>query len=174
MEKLNIAEQEVLEIGIRNRCLREFLLKNHGEVVQTANGIKKVKHLMISTEGPEAELDDMKRAGFSEERIAKTFSQWVGFHGASTKYLFEDIAQMSELRSIIISDMDFSETPECIADLSKTKSWRRCQSAIARDCRASCCQPQSKMYISPLMMRNKLFHLKIWKIRGVGKFVNRT
>ena len=131
MEKLNIAEQEVPEIGIRNRCLREFLLKNHGEAVQTAKGIKKVKHLMISTEGPEIELDDMKRAGFSEERIAKTFSQWVGFHGASTKYLFEDIAQMSELRSIIISDMDFSETPECIADLSKNKKLKE---VSIRDC----------------------------------------
>lgn len=120
MEKINV-EQEAPKLCIKNHCLREFLLKNYGESVQTVKGIKKVKHLMISAEGPEAELDDMKRAGFSEERIAETFSQWVGFHGASTKYLFEDIAQMSELRSIIISDMDFSETPKCIADLSKNK-----------------------------------------------------
>ena len=120
MEKINV-EQEAPKLCIKNHCLREFLLKNYGESVQTVKGIKKVKHLMISAEGPEAELDDMKRAGFSEKRIAKTFSQWVGFHGASTKYLFEDIAQMSELRSIIISDMDFSETPKCIADLSKNK-----------------------------------------------------
>ena len=120
MEKINV-EQEAPKLCIKNHCLREFLLKNYGESVQTVKGIKKVKHLMISTEGPEVELDDMKRAGFSEERIAKTFSQWVGFHGASTKYLFEDIAQMSELRSIIISDMDFSETPKCIADLSTHK-----------------------------------------------------
>ena len=120
MEKINV-EQEAPKLCIKNHCLREFLLKNYGESVQTVKGIKKVKHLMISAEGPEAELDDMKRAGFSEERIAKTFSQWVGFHGASTKYLFEDIAQMPELRSIIISDMDFSETPKCIADLSKNK-----------------------------------------------------
>ena len=120
MEKINV-EQEAPKLCIKNHCLREFLLKNYGESVQTVKGIKKVKHLMISAEGPEAELDDMKRAGFSEVRIAKTFSQWVGFHGASTKYLFEDIAQMSELRSIIISDMDFSETPKCIADLSKNK-----------------------------------------------------
>ena len=120
MQNLNV-EQSIIEVGLKNDCLLEFLLKNHGESVQTAKGLKKVKHLIISTEGPEAELDLMKRAGFSEERIAKTFSQWVGFHGASTKYLFEDIAQMSELRSIIISDMDFSETPKCIADLSKNK-----------------------------------------------------
>ena len=121
MEKINV-EQEAPKLCIKNHCLREFLLKNYGESVQTVKGIKKVKHLMISAEGPETELDDMKRAGFSEERIAKTFSQWVGFHGASTKYLFEDIAQMSELRSIIISDMNFSETPKCIADLSKNKT----------------------------------------------------
>ena len=120
MEKINV-EQEAPKLCIKNHCLREFLLKNYGESVQTVKGIKKVKHLMISAEGPEAELDDMKRAGFSEKRIVKTFSQWVGFHGASTKYLFEDIAQMPELRSIIISDMDFSETPKCIADLSKNK-----------------------------------------------------
>lgn len=120
MEKINV-EQEAPKLCIKNHCLREFLLKNYGESVQTVKGIKKVKHLMISAEGPETELDDMKRAGFSEKRIAKTFSQWVGFHGASTKYLFEDIAQMSELHSIIISDMDFSETPKCIADLSKNK-----------------------------------------------------
>ena len=120
MGKINV-EQETPKLCIKNHCLREFVLKNYGESVQTVKGIKKVKHLMISAEGPEAELDDMKRAGFSEKRIAKTFSQWVGFHGASTKYLFEDIAQMSELRSIIISDMDFSETPKCIADLSKNK-----------------------------------------------------
>ena len=130
MEKINV-EQEAPKLCIKNHCLREFLLKNYGESVQTVKGIKKVKHLMISAEGPEAELDDMKRAGFSEERIAKTFSQWVGFHGASTQYLFEDIAQMSELRSIIISDMDFSETPKCIADLSKNK---KLEEVSIRDC----------------------------------------
>lgn len=130
MEKINV-EQEAPKLCIKNHCLREFLLKNYGESVQTVKGIKKVKHLMISAEGPEAELDDMKRAGFSEERIAKTFSQWVGFHGASTKYLFEDIAQMSELRSIIISDMDFSETPKCIADLSNNK---KLEEMSIRDC----------------------------------------
>ena len=79
MEKLNEVEQKASKICIKNLCLREFLLKNYGESVQTVKGIKKVKHLMISAEGPEAEIDDMKRAGFSEERIAKTFSQWVGF-----------------------------------------------------------------------------------------------
>lgn len=120
MEKLKV-EQSVPEIEIKNQCLREFLLKNYGESVQTAKGLKKVKHLIISTEGPEAELDLMKRAGFSEKRIADTFSQWVGFHGASTEYLFEDIAHMSELRSIIISDMDFSATPRCVVDLSNNK-----------------------------------------------------
>lgn len=120
MKKLNI-EQGVPEIEIKNQCLREFLLKNYGKSVQAAKGIKKVKHLIISTEGPKAELDLMKRAGFSEKRIADTLSQWVGFHGASTEYLFEDIAQMSELCSITISDMDFSETPKCVADLSKNK-----------------------------------------------------
>ena len=130
MEKINV-EQEAPKLCIKNHCLREFLLKNYGESVQTVKGIKKVKHLMISAEGPEAELDDMKRAGFSEERIAKTFSQWVGFHGASIKYLFEDIAQMSELGSIIISDMDFSETPKCIADLSKNK---KLEEVSIRDC----------------------------------------
>ena len=130
MEKINV-EQEAPKLCIKNHCLREFLLKNYGESVQTVKGIKKVKHLMISAEGPEAELDDMKRAGFSEERITKTFSQWVGFHGASIKYLFEDIAQMSELRSIIISDMDFSETPKCIADLSKNK---KLEEVSIRDC----------------------------------------
>ena len=130
MEKINV-EQEAPNLCIKNHCLREFLLKNYGESVQTVKGIKKVKHLMISAEGPEAELDYMKRAGFSEVRIAKTFSQWVGFHGTSTKYLFDDIAQMSELRSIIISDMDFSETPKCIADLSKNK---KLEEVSIRDC----------------------------------------
>ena len=58
MEELNV-EQEAPELCIKNLCLREFLLKNYGESVQTVKGIKKVKHLMISAEGPEAELDDM-------------------------------------------------------------------------------------------------------------------
>lgn len=42
MEKINV-EQEAPKLCIKNHCLREFLLKNYGESVQTVKGIKKSK-----------------------------------------------------------------------------------------------------------------------------------
>ena len=109
-KKINDALQKgVPEIRIQNHCLREQLIQHYGESIQTAQGLAQITSLYIMSKevnvGTELKVDDCHQ-------------MFILFDGASTKYLFEDLAKMPNLQQLYISGLDFSNTKHCIADLS--------------------------------------------------------